>query len=200
MACGAAARAEDPQRTWRGNFVAGKSGLQMSPCRSGERVVVEDATPQRELEPVYRELATRAGRAIFIEFSGRRDGAILRAERLRRAYADGPGCREDLDQVQLRAQGIEPLWYLDARADAVLLRRPGGGAPHRFPAGAFERRGAEFVYEGAAERSVLRIVLREERCRDPLSGALYTLRALADWDGRKLPGCAYWGELAPAQR
>lgn len=195
--CAALAQAEQPPAIWRGNFIAGTRGLQMSPCRSGERLALEDRTPKRELEAVYRELAQRPGRAIFLEFAGQRDGPVLRAERFIRAYAEGPGCREDLGTVRLRANGADPPWHLDARGDAVLLRRLGVQEPSRFPAGPFERRGAQFVYEGAAEKSVLRVTVRDARCRDPLSGALTTLSAVADWDGRKLSGCAYWGDLAP---
>ena len=190
----ALASAQEASAIWRGNFIAAKQGLMMSPCRSGERLIVEDATPKRELDALYRELTQRPGRAIFMELTGSRNGRLVRATRLHRAYAEGPGCREDLDAVQLRANGTEPFWHLDARQDAVLLRRPGADPVQRFPATPFARRGAEFVFEGAAEKSVLRVVVREAVCRDAMTGGYYTLSASAEWDGRKLLGCAYWGE------
>lgn len=196
MAGAALAHAQEPARVWRGNFIAAKQGLMMSPCRSGERLIVEDATPKRELDSVYRELTDRPGRAIFMELSGSRNGRMLRAERLLRAYAEGPGCREDLDAVQLRANGTEPFWHLDAGKDAVLLRRPGAEPAQRFPATPWQRRDAQWVYEGAAAKSVLRVVVREAVCRDAMTGGYYTLSVSADWDGRKLAGCAYWGDLA----
>lgn len=180
---------------FRGNFIAAARGLMMSPCRSGERLIVEDATPKRELDAIYRELTQRPGRAIFMELTGLRNGRLLRATRLHRASAEGPGCREDLDAVQLRANGTEPFWHLDARRDAVLMRRPDTEPAQRFPATAFEPRGAEYVYEGAAERSVLRVVVREAICRDAMTGGYYTLSVTADWDGRKHTGCAYWGDF-----
>lgn len=186
---------EEPAKVWRGNFTAGARGLLMSPCRSGERVALEDRTPGRELETVYRELAQRPGRAIFMEIFGRREGASLRAESLRRAYAEGPGCREDLGPVRLRAHGTDPLWHVDARADGVLFRRLRAQEVRRFPPAPLERRGTEYRYEGAAETSVLRFAVREERCRDALSGALYTLRVIAELDELKLTGCGYWGDL-----
>ena len=195
MACVGSAQAQEPAAIWRGNFIAASRGLMMSPCRSGERLIVEDATPKRELDAIYRELTQRPGRAIFMELTGSRNGRLVRATRLHRAYAEGPGCREDLDAVQLRANGTEPFWHLDAGKGAVLLRRPGADPVQRFPATPFERRGAEFVYEGAAEHSVLRVVVREAICRDSMTGGYYTLSATADWDGRKLTGCAYWGDF-----
>jgi uncharacterized membrane protein len=189
------AAAEARDGIWRGNFVAGRQGLMMSPCRSGERLRVEDRTPGRELESLYREVTQRPGRAVFVELQGKRDGSRLIAERFVRAGAEGPGCREDLASVRLRAQGTDPVWQLDARAGAVLLRWRGGREPERFPAQAFRKLGETFVYEGAARHSVLRVTVREERCRDPMLGAVYTLRAIAQWDGRKYSGCAYWGDL-----
>jgi uncharacterized membrane protein len=190
-----AASGAEAQTVWRGNFLAGKQGLQMSPCRSGERLAVEDRTPGRELESLYQELAQRAGRAIFIEIGGTREKSRLIAERVHRAHAEGPGCREDLQEIRLRALGSEPFWSLEARADAVLLRRLGVQPPMRFPAGAFERRGSEFVYEGASENSVLHVAVREARCRDTMSGAFFTLGIQLELDGKQLSGCAYWGDL-----
>jgi len=169
----------------------------MSPCRSGERLTVEDRTPRRDLAAVYRELAQRPGRAIFIEVIGRREGGVVRAESLRRAYAEGPGCREELESVYLRANGTDPLWHLDVREEGVLLRRIGEYEAQRYPARPLERVGEEFRYEGAAEKSVLRVTVRTGRCHDPMTGALYTLRVRAERDGTKLTGCAYWGDLAP---
>lgn len=184
---------------WRGNFIAGAQGLMMSPCRSGERLAVEDRTPERDLQAVYRELAQRPGRAIFVELAGRREGRTLLAQRLVRAAAEGPGCREDLAAVRLRAQGTDPVWQLDARADGAWLRTRGGQSAAKYPAGPFSRSDLRYSYEGARQSSVLRVTVREERCRDPMLGALFTLRATAELDGRKFSGCAYWGDLGPGE-
>ena len=194
VAAGGSSQAEEPARVFRGNFIASAKGLMMSPCRSGERLIVEDATPQRQLETLYRELTQRPGRAIFMELTGSRNGRMVRATRLHRAYAEGPGCREDLDAVQLRANGTEPFWHLDARRDAVLMRRPGTEPAERFPAAVLERRGSEWVYEGASGQSVLRLAVREAACRDAMTGGYYTLSVSIERDGRKLTGCAYWGD------
>jgi uncharacterized membrane protein len=188
------AQAQEPERVWRGNFIAARQGLMMSPCRSGERLIVIDATPQRQLDAVYRELTQRPGRAIFMELTGSRNGRVVRAGRLHRAYAEGPGCREDLEEVRLRANGTEPFWHLDARRDAVLMRRPGADAPQRFAPAAFARHGDELRYEGADARAVLRAVVREAVCRDAMTGGYYTLAITLEWDGQRLAGCAYLGD------
>lgn len=181
------------QEILRGNFLAGKQGLQMSPCRSGERLQVEDRTPGKELEGLYKELAQRPGRAIFMELSGRREQSKVFAERVHRAYAEGPGCREDLQGIRLRAFGNEPFWSLEIRADGVMLRLLPQPATH-FPPGTMQRREAEFVYEGANDRSVLHVAVRDGHCRDAMSGAFFTLRAQIEVDGRKFSGCGYWGD------
>ncbi len=180
-------------QTWRGNFVAGKHGLQMSPCRSGERLAVADRTPERDLEAVYREIAQRPGRAIFVELQGRLEAKTLMAERLVRASAEGPGCREDLERVRLRAQGSDPLWQLEAREDGVFIRTRGGATPMRFASGTWSVKDTGWSLEASTGKSVLHVTVRAERCRDPLLG-LTTLRALADLDGRKLLGCAWQGD------
>lgn len=194
-ACATLVQAQEPPRVWRGNFIAAKQGLMMSPCRSGERLIVHDGTPQRQLDALYKELTQRPGRAIFMELTGTRNGRMVLAERLHRAYAEGPGCREDLDSVRLRANGVEPFWHLDAGRDAVLMRQPGGEPAQRFPGTAPHKRGGEYVYEGAAEHSVLRFAVREAACRDAMTGGYYTLSVTAEWDGRRLSGCAYWGDF-----
>lgn len=188
-------RGQEAGAVWRGNFIASTRGLMMSPCRSGERLVVEDQTPGQVLGRIYRELAQRPGRAIFVEVAGQRAGDTVRAERLLRAYAEGPGCREDLADVRLRAHGTEPFWHLEVRREAVLLRRPGPEPVARFPEARFEVQGEGYALETASPRSVLRLVVREAVCRDAMSGGYYALSASFSRDGRVFTGCAYWGDL-----
>lgn len=192
---GVASRAQEPAQIWRGNFIAAEKGLMMSPCRSGERLIVIDATPKRQLEALYKEMTQRPGRSIFMELTGQRNGRVVQAQQLHKAYAEGPGCREDLDVVVLRANGTEPFWHLDVRKDSVAIRRPGPDAVQRYPAAAFARRGDALVLEVSADRSVLRVTVREAVCRDAMSGGYYTYGATADWDGKRYFGCAYWGDL-----
>jgi uncharacterized membrane protein len=188
-------RAQESPTIWRGNFIAAAKGLMMSPCRSGERLIVTDDTPRRELDALYKELTRQAGRAIFVELAGQRSGRLVRAERLHRASAEGPGCAEDVDAVVLRANGTEPFWHLDVLRDSVTIRKPGLDSVQRYPTAAFARRGAEYILEASAEHSVLRVTVREAVCRDAMNSGYYTLSASADWDGRRYFGCAYWGDF-----
>ena len=195
MVASAEIRGQEAGTVWRGNFIASTRGLMMSPCRSGERLIVEDATPAQVLERTYREITQRPGRAIFVELAGRRTADTVRAQRLLRAYAEGPGCREDLGNVRLRAHGTEPFWHIDVRRDAVLLRRPGPEPVVPFPAARLEPQGEGFALEAASRRSVLRLVVREAVCRDAMTGGYYALSASFAQDGRTLTGCAYWGDF-----
>lgn len=190
-----AAAAEET--VWRGNFLVGKPGAMFSPCRTGERLVLEDATPGRALEAAYRELARRPGRAIFAEFSGRRDGRQIRATRFLRAQAEGPGCREDLDDVRLRAYGFNPFIQLEMRAASTLLRLRPSGAPLEYAGASLRMEDGEARYEGVNADSVLRLRVRARPCREPLSSAIFSNEALIEVEGERYAVCAYWGDLGP---
>jgi len=192
----ASALAGDEQR-WRGNFLIGKAGAQFNPCRTGERLALEDATPGRVLEAAYRELARRPGRAIFAEFSGRREDGQIRATRFLRAQAEGPGCREDLDDVRLRAYGFNPFIQLEMRAATTLLRLRPSGAPLEYAGATLRVEDGEARYEGANADSVLRLRLRARPCRETLSSAIFSNEALIEVEGERYAVCAYWGGLGP---
>jgi uncharacterized membrane protein len=195
MVCAAdGARADEPSALWRGNFALGRHGAEMSPCFSGSRIEVDDATPGGLLSALYRELASRPGKPIFVEFSGTRTAGRVRAEALHRASRDGPGCRENVSALRLVALGSDPLWRLESGADGVRLYRAGAGS-RDFPPRALASRGAEFVYEGANASSVLRLTVTPGGCRDRLSNAFFDHSAEVRLDGETLRGCTYRGDL-----
>ncbi|MDX1377128.1 MAG: hypothetical protein R3357_16300 [Burkholderiales bacterium] len=191
----AAVAAEDA--LWRGNFLLGTTGALFSPCRSGERLRLEDATPGGALEAAYRALARRPGRAIFAEFFGQRAGETIRATRFARAQAEGPGCREDLGEIRLRAYGFNPFVQLEMRAARVYLRLSPSGEPREYPGAALRVEDGEARYEGADAGSVLRLRVRAEPCRETLSSAIFSHAALIEVDGERYAVCAYWGDLGP---
>jgi|GEM_PF-1568435 len=197
LACAAAPlAAADDAAIWRGNFLLSRQGAALfSPCRSGERLVLEDATTGRMLEAAYRELARQRGRAIFVEFAGNRDGARIQATRFERAQADGPGCREDLDDVRLRAYGFNPFIQLEMRAAATLVRLRPAGTPVEYSGATLRIEDGEARYEGANAHSVLRLRLRAKPCREVLSSAIFSTEALIEIDAGRYAVCAYWGGL-----
>jgi len=182
---------------WRGNFLVGKAGALFSPCRTGERLLLEDATPGHALEAAYRELARRPGRAIFAEFVGERDAKTIRATRFERAQAEGPGCREDLDEVRLRAYGFNPFVQLEMRATSTYLRLRPAGAPREYAGAALRVEEDEARYEGASADAVLRLRVRAKPCREVLSSAIFSYEALIEVEGERYAVCAYWGDLGP---
>lgn len=187
----------DAEAVWRGNFLVGRQGAQFSPCRSGERFAVTDATPGRALEAAYRELATRPGRALYAEFRGAREARGLRATRFERAQADGPGCREDLDHVRLRAYGFNPFVQFELGERSALLRTVPSAEPDEFAGAALQVVEGEARYEGSNADSVLRLRVRARACREPLSSALFSYEAVIVVDGTPYSVCAYWGKLGP---
>jgi putative lipoprotein len=193
----APARAVDDAgtRIFRGNFAIGKSGALFSACFSGTRTALEDATAGGALSAAYREIASQPGIAIFVEFSGRQIGEHLRAEKLHRASAGGPGCAESIAELGLVALGSDPVWGLESRASGMRLRILRESAPRRFPPARVATDKGEIRYETATEHSVLRIAVRPGACRDPLSGSLFEQIAEVHLDDLTLQGCAYWGDL-----
>ena len=198
--------AADPT-IWRGNFLVAKQGALFSPCRSGERFVLDDATPGRALEAAYRALARRRGRPIFVEFTGLRAGAgattststtaTIRATRFERALADGPGCREELEGVRLRAYGFNPFIQVEMRADSVFLRLRPSGAPTEYAGAALRIEGGEARSESVTAAAVLRLRIRAKPCREQLSSAMFSYEAFIEVDGKRYASCAYWGDLGP---
>jgi len=186
---------------WRGNFLVAKQGALFNPCRSSERLVLDDATPGRALEAAYRALARRRGRPIFVEFTGLRTDtagtATIRATRFERAQADGPGCGEDLDAVRLRAYGFNPFIQLEVRADSVFLRRRPASTPTEYAGAALRIEGGEARSESATADAVLRLRVRAKTCRETLSSGIFSYQALIEVDGERYASCAYWGKLGP---
>jgi uncharacterized membrane protein len=188
---------------WRGNFLVAKQGALFNPCRSNERLVLDDATPGRALEAAYRELARRRGRPIFVEFTGLRINiagtatATIRATRFARAQADGPGCREDLNTIRLRAYGFNPFIQLEVGARSVLLRRLPSGEPTKYQGAALRVAEGEARYEGSTAESVMRVRVRAKTCRETLSSGIFSYQALIEVDDERYVSCAYWGDLGP---
>jgi uncharacterized membrane protein len=196
-ACALQPAQADDRRIWRGHFLVGKAGAQFNPCRSGERLALEDATPGRLLESAYRALARRRGRAIFIEFAGQRTAKGITATRFERALTDGPGCREDLQDVRLRAYGFNPFIQLELRASKLLLRLRPAAAPAEYAAATLRLEGGEARLEAASATSVLHLRVRAKPCREELSNGLFSYEVTAEVGGRPYAACAYWGELGP---
>jgi uncharacterized membrane protein len=149
---------------------------------------------RRRRAALARQLSRRA---IFAEFSGRREGGQIRATRFLRAQAEGPGCREDLDDVRLRAYGFNPFIQLEMRAATTLLRLRPSGAPLEYAGATLRVEDGEARYEGANADSVLRLRVRARPCREVLSNAIFSNEALIEVGGERYAVCAYWGGLGP---
>ena len=187
----------DDATIWRGHFLVGKAGAQFNPCRTGERFALVDATPGQALEAAYRALARRRGRAIFVEFAGQRTANGITATRFERALTDGPGCREELQAVRLRAYGFNPFIQVEVRATTVLLRLRPASAPVAYAGATLRVDGGEARLEAASAASVLHLRVRAKPCRETLSNGLFSYEATVDVGGVLYAACAYWGDLGP---
>jgi putative lipoprotein len=177
---------------WRGSFVAksAESGL-FSPCRSGKRYGTHDASG--EAARVYKEIASRAGRPVFMEFVGGRESEdTLRIERVVRAAASGPGCAENT-AFELRAYGVAPTWRAELGGHGLLFQRA-PGKPVTWPAAVWKKSAGGGVLSASGEAGHIRITIEPGRCVDTLAGAVFSLRVKIAFEGRGYEGCAYEGD------
>lgn len=181
---------------WQGSFIAkSEDGGMFSPCRSGKRYTTRDATAAREAAGLYREVAPRAGRPVFLEFVGERESEEgLRIERVLRMAASGPGCAESPQGFLLRAYGASPLWRLDLSPETLLFQRA-ASPPVTWPSQPFSLRAGTRELAARGEGGDIRVIIVPGRCVDQLAGAVFSLRAEVLFEGRTYEGCAYDGEL-----
>jgi uncharacterized membrane protein len=184
---------------WQGHFISrGDAEGLFSPCHSGKRYSTRDATPDREVAALYEELARRPGQPIFMEFSAIREAEdALVIDRVLRAAATGPGCREDMQAFELRAHGGNPPWRLDVSPAAVLFQ-PGRSEPLKWPYQSFSARKGRRELAARSEAGDLLVIITPGRCLDPLVNGVFSLRAEIAFGGRTYLGCAYEGSQESA--
>lgn len=178
------------------------NGLVFSPC-DGAPLALQDRTPDQELMRVLRELTgEQQGRAMFVEFYGRRrEGTPVAVDVLevRRAAIETAGCRERFEQREWVVFGSEPAWRLDITPRDMMLNVVGVTplpAP-RFPHGGPMLRGRAILY-AAIDGAGPRATIEERRCIDSSSGSVFAYRVAVTHEGASFLGCAEHNPAMPA--
>jgi len=199
------------QRSWRlsdgtlaeivelaGELVLGHEVREIDPCGEAVPMWVLDSTggelaarlesfalpPYEPVFVVVRAIVSDAPDAEFAKPYAEQAEVL----HLLRMESEGFGCRLDLDDAGVRALGVEPFWRLDVKNDVLELRVP--DAPPRY----FRRRSEPETFQpvqGVDEDGVeLMLMLQQQSCTDPMSGALYQYSADLSIGPRRLIGCA----------
>lgn len=195
-----AAAADPPVR---GIYAEGKSGVSwIVPCGSGKKLELMDSDAARELRKHFAALAAGRVRSMFVEVAGRRAGDAFQLDAVLRVQTGGLGCSEDLRRVVAKAGGHNPSWSMVFDDTRLAFQRVGDRAPASFPPLGLEKRSDGFEFRSETEAARIYVVLRRERCDDPLANALLPYRAEITfaWSAETQPGvyrgCAYLGDAA----
>jgi uncharacterized membrane protein len=142
---------------------------------------------------LFFEVLATPGPAPESGFGADYTGSLLIHE-VRRAEAEGWGCREDLSETKLRAFGVEPFWSLVVRASGMTLSRPDPGASVEWPPSSVAGGDGTVTYSSTGEAGVVEVVLIELRCVDAMAGSHFAWEAEVRFAGETLVGCAVAGD------
>ena len=178
--------------------------VRCSECGSKEVSWVVDETGG-EVRRIYEQLASQPYQELFFEFLAERrpapesgfgadypDSVVVR--KVRRAEAEGWGCREDLTAVEIRAFGVEPFWSLKVRASGITLERLELQVSTEWPPARAALIGGTILYRTEGDSGSLELTLVEERCIDAMAGSLFAYRAEVRLGEQILTGCAVTGD------
>jgi uncharacterized membrane protein len=173
-----------------------------------------DVAARRLVEPgipLYAELQAETGPDSTGGPDGGFDG-VLRVRRWVYLAEDAPGCARLEDRpaavegeaeggaplaadVKWRAQGNEPFWMAEVRADRIVVVRPGLDTVS-VPAVEPGAEGTTRRWRAETETHALELVASEEACYDSMSGLRFDFVATLTLDGQELAGCARRGPAA----
>jgi uncharacterized membrane protein len=208
VAAGAEIDPRAPRSIMRGTVTIESGNATFRTCGDkGRDYLLVDASRETELTRLYAELAPRAGVPVFMELRGvvvsapadaRIDRAV-HAEAIERAEREGPGCRRPINRFDALVIGSSPAWQVEISRAGVTFAAIDPPGMKIFPPYAGEWPAAGGVrYDGKAESGVLSIVLEPMRCRDAVTGNLYSLAARVQFNGTEYRGCAFRGRAGAA--
>jgi len=187
-----------------GHAVFGHEVRAIRPCGMEKELWAIDST--QALWDVHRELAPGLDpyEEVFVVVRGRQadapsdgfgaeyTGSIV-VDRVLHAASEGFGCELDLDGFLFRISRNEPFWTIIIFETSAEMRRMEGpgGIWTELQLTTYE---PAMTFEGSDDESgSLDVVVREQPCRDSMSGAYYAYRASVVVAGEELEGCALFG-------
>ena len=114
---------------------------------------------------------------------------------VQQATTEGPGCTEEVGDIDFIAFGNEPFWQVRISPEGIVYSKAGGADwsfPYKEPMASQTKR----VYWGASEDGSghrIQVAIEEKPCRDTMADAQYSFTATVMIDDRELSGCARIG-------
>lgn len=175
------------QTYFRGLVRAVDNQLQFRACDEtswAERLIADDALRERLVE---RLVSMPFGVGIYLEAWGDSQTPIAQLQML---GGDIATCRYELKGIQLRAGGLNPVWYADIKDGELQVHDSTRLRSWHLTQPQFKQRGDRWSWSGDA----ISLTIRTEPCRDALS-VEYALSAEFVAGGTRLQGCARYGDL-----
>ena len=197
----------DEAQTFRGHLTIGV-GLETRTfkiCGAESPIWIEDRSDDN-LWRTYRDLSGYPNRPVFLVVEGDLGPApasgfgahyeqALTVMEVRQAATEGPGCKEEVGNLDFIAFGNEPFWQVQISAAGIVYSEAGGADwifPYKDPMATDTRR----VYWGASEdgsNHKIQVTIEEKPCSDSMADAQYSFTAAVTIDDRQLSGCARVG-------
>ena len=131
--------------------------------------------------------------AIFVVLAGLRSAGQFMVEQVLYTSGERFECFTDWSGFAYRATGQSPGWVAEVTGDQVVLRRE-GGATFTWSALQKDSTSAAVRFTAtSAEGRALELTLRQQPCRNPVSGAYSAWTAQLVSGAERLTGCAVPG-------
>lgn len=134
-----------------------------------------------------RLLSAPLGVGIYLEAWGDAQGRLTELQML---GGDIATCRFNLDGIELRAGGLNPVWYADLRDGALVVHDSTRLRSWQLSSPSFKQSANRWSWSAEGTR----LTVKTEACRDAL-GVEYALSAQFTAGQTQLNGCARYGDL-----
>lgn len=161
-----------------------------SPCRDRSFTQFEDASRDGYIGKVLDQLGLSAGKKLYVEVLGIREGDALKATDLNFAQTDGrcqmPGGKAEV----WRASGNEPAWVLAFGAEFVQVKR--SGLPEVVvPAAPLTLAPGLATFSASKDSQNLSLRFERKLCHDTMANVVFGWTARVTVNGETLNGCAW---------
>lgn len=181
--------------TLRGVVQEQGGSVQMQRCGGGT-VTLSGGAEIGALHEAISAARAAGAKRVFAEVETAGKGQALAVTRLRRAHAEGLGCREELRTTHYVAFGNQPVaWHATMEGEGIRFWRIGDRQPPRVASRGQAVDGG-MRFEAMTQDGPLSLTITPGACADAKNGARLGWSARAELDGVPFSGCAYAGDLA----